>query len=177
MIIEKEGQIIAKNIPMDSLSFDWNEFAKTKMNVNAFMKGRDITWAKISKVLFFIGAIVSFIAVIFAPAPYNLIIAIFYVLAYIFNYIVLKTKKSGTLLEKKTKIPLSFAIVKIFREGEDSPLTKKIADKFGDYYALVPKGNYYVEIDEKTNSGDYKKVFKTDVMEIDSGIINMNFVV
>jgi len=175
--IREEGETIAKNIPMDSLSFDWNEFAKTRMNVNTFMKSKDITWARISKFLFIIGAIVSVIAAVVVPAPYNMIIVGLYLLAYILNYIVFKTKKSGILTEKNTKIPLSFAIVKIFREGEDTPLTKKIADKFGAYYALVPKGRYYVEIDKKENDGSYKEIIKTEPMEIKAGIISMNFIV
>jgi streptogramin lyase len=177
ILITEEGQIITKNIPMDSLSFDWNEFAKTKMNVNRFMRSKDIAWAKISKFLFVIGALISFIAVIFAPAPYNLIIAGFYLLAYILNFIVFKTKKSGTLTEKNTNTPLSFAIVSIFREGETSPLVKKIADKFGTYFVLVPNGKYFIKIDKKENDGSYVESIKTESLEIRNGIININFVI
>ena len=173
--ISHEGEIITKNIPMDSMSFDWNEFAKTKMNVNVFMKGKDITWAKISNILFAVGAVVSLIAVSSAPAPYNVIIAVFYVVAYIFNHTVFKTKKSGTLKERNTNIPLSFAIIKIFREGENVPLTKKIADKFGDYYILVPNGRYYMTIEKKNDNATYSEVLKTEVMNIEKGIINTNF--
>ncbi|MFA5651955.1 MAG: 6-bladed beta-propeller [Candidatus Paceibacterota bacterium] len=176
-LIVSEGEMITKNIPMDSLSFDWNEFAKTKMDVNKFTKQKDITWAKISKFVFIIGALISVIAVIVTPEPYNYIIVGFYFLAYILNYVVLKSKKSGTLIEKNTKIPLSFAIVKIFREGEDTPLTKKIADKFGDYYALVPKGKYSIKVEKKKDDGTYTEVFKTEAIDIKSGVINMNFVV
>src|ERR1035437_9988800 len=117
-LVIAEGQIITKNIPMDSQSFDWNEFAKTKMNVNKFTRQKDITWARISKFVFVIGALISIISVVVAPQPYNYIIAGFYVLAYILNFIVLKSKKAGTLIDKVTKAPLSFAIIKIFREGE-----------------------------------------------------------
>lgn len=172
--ITEEGQIISKNIPMDSMSFDWNEFAKTKMNVNTFMKGKDVVWAKISNYLFAIGATVSLITVIFAPAPYNIIVAGFYILAYILNYIVFQTRKAGTLTEKNTNTPLSFAIIKIFRENEDTPITKKIADKFGDYYALVPKGKYYIKIDRKNNDGSYTEAYKSSILDIAKGVINFN---
>jgi hypothetical protein len=172
--VTEEGQIISKNIPMDSLSFDWNEFAKTKMNVNKFIRQRDITWAKISGIIFFIGAIVAAIALIAAPAPYNYIIAGLYVLAYILNYIVFKNKKSGTLTEKSTGAPLSFAIVKIFREGEDIPLTKKIADKFGAYYALVPSGKYYITVDKKNDDQSYSEIFHSGIAYIKNGVINEN---
>ena len=90
---------------------------------------------------------------------------------------VFKTKKSGILTEGDNHIPLSFAIVKIFREGETTSLTKKIADKFGDYYALVPNGRYYLEIDKKNDDATYSEVLKTDVIEVNKGIINVDFAV
>ncbi len=175
IVVKQEGEIITKNIPMDPQAFDWNEFNKKKTNLNTFIKAKDILWARISKVLFFVGALISLIALIFAPAPYNFVIAGFYVVTYILNYVVFKTKKSGILKEKETKLPLSFAIVNIYREGENTPLTKKIADKLGAYYALVPKGNYYIKIDKKEADGTYKEVLKTKVMEINTGIINNDF--
>lgn len=174
--IKQEGEIITKNIPMDPLLFDWNEFAKTKMNVNTFMKKSNIVWAKISNTFFIIGAVVAMIATIFAPVPYNLIIAGFYALAYFLNYVIFKVKKSGALIEKNTNIPLSFAIVEIFREGEEIPLVKKIADKFGFYYALVPKGKYFIKINKKENNGSYREVLKTEIMDIKNGLINKDFV-
>ena len=175
IVITHEGEIITKNIPMDSVSFDWNEFAKTKMDVNVFMKTKDIVWAKVSNILFAAGAVVSLIAVTSAPAPYNVIIAVFYVLSYIFNHIVFKTKKAGTLKERDTNAPLSFAIIKIFREGEDMPLAKKVADKFGDYYVLLPNGRYYMTVEKKNDDATYSEVLKTGVMAIRTGVINYNF--
>jgi sugar lactone lactonase YvrE len=176
LTITQEGETITKNIPMDSLSFDWNEFAKTKMNVNKFTRQKDITWAKLSKLVFVIGALVSIIAVVAAPQPYNYIIVGFYFLAYILNFIVFKSKKSGTLTEKDTRAPLSFAIVKIYREGETVPLTKKIADKFGAYYALVPRGNYYISVEKKMDDGTYVEIFRSGVAEIKSGVIDEDLV-
>jgi len=175
--ILQEGEIITKNIPMDSMSFDWNEFAKTKMNVNTFMKKKDITLAKTSRFLFILGGIVALIALIFAPAPYNFIIFGLYIITYIFNYVVFKTKKTGTLIEKTTGVPLSFAIVKIFREGEDMPLAKKIADQFGHYYVLLPNGRYYLKVERKNDDETYTETLKTEVMDISGGIINVNFII
>jgi hypothetical protein len=177
LTITQEGETITKNIPMDSLSFDWNEFAKTKMNVNKFTRQKDITWAKLSKLVFVIGALVSIIAVIAAPQPYNYIIVGFYFLAYILNFIVFKSKKSGTLTEKDTNTPLSFAIVKIYREGETIPLTKKIADKFGSYYVLVPRGNYYISVEKKMDDGTYTEIFRSGIVNIKNGVINERLII
>ncbi len=73
------------------------------MKVNTFLKQKDVTIAKISKVIFILGTIVSIIAVIFAPAPYNILIAFLYIVAYIFRYKILKIKKAGILKEKDSK--------------------------------------------------------------------------
>jgi len=175
IVITDGDETIGKNIPMDSISFNWNEFAKTKMDVNKFIRGKDVTWARISKALFFIGAIVSFIALVFAPAPYNFIVAGFYVLAYILNYIVFKTKKSGVLTEKNTNIPLSFAIVDIFREGETESFTKKIANEFGAYYALLPNGKYFIKVEKKNNDETYTEILKTPLVDVTKGILNLDF--
>ncbi len=175
LVIINENETITKNIPMDPLSFNWNEFAKTKMDVNKFMKGSDVTWARISKILFSIGAIVSLIALIYAPVPYNYIIFGLYVVAYVLNYVVFKTKKSGRIAEKNTNIPLSFAIVNIFREGEDAPFAKKIADKFGGYYALLPNGKYYIKVEKKNDDETYTEVLKTSVLDVAKGILNLDF--
>lgn len=172
--IETEGEVITKNIPMDPQTFDWNEFTKNKMNVNTFIKERDITWAKISKIVFVVGFFVSVLGLIFSPAPYNMIIAGFYLVAYVLNYFVLKTKKAGSIVETKTNSPLSFAIVKVFREGEDTPVLKRIADKFGNYYALVPKGKYSIKIDKKNDDGSYGEVFSSGLLDITNGVVNMS---
>ncbi len=173
------GEAITKNIPMDPTTFDWNEFTKNKSNINTFLKKKDVTWARLSKTMFIIGAVVSLLALIFAPKPYNLIIALLYVFAYVLNYFVFKVKKPGTIKEKATNLPLSYAIVKIFREGmpADMPIVKKITDKYGRYYSLVPKGNYSIQVDKKNNDGSYVEVFRSNMANIQNGIINEDLVV
>ncbi len=177
LTITHEGETITKNIPMDPQKFDWNEFTKNKGNMNTFIKGTSVVWAKISKIMFIIGAIISLVSLIFAPAPYNIIIFGLYVVAYVLNFIVFETKKAGTLMDKATGLPLSFAVVKIFREGDESPITKKIADKYGRYYSLVPKGRYSLKIDKKNDDESYTEVLKTDVFEAKKGMINGDYAI
>jgi len=172
IVIADENTTITKNIPMDPVSFNWNEFTKTKMNVNKFIRARDITWARISRSMFVIGGLMALVAVLVVPEPYNLIVAGLYLLAYILNYVVFPRKKSGVLTEKSTRMPLSFAIIEIFSEGESEPIMKKIADAFGAYYALVPNGRYYMRVSKKNDDESYTAVFQTPVMNITKGIIN-----
>ncbi len=178
LVIGSLGEIITKNIPMDPLKFDWNEFAKNRANMNTFTKGSTVIWSRIYDLLFVIGAFVALIALIFAPAPYNLIVAGLYVIAYLLNYVVFRTKKAGTIKDSKTGLPLSFAVIKIYREGQDdSPIAKKIADKYGRYYILLPQGRYYLKIDRKNDDESYTEAFKSPVVDLKGGIVNENLVV
>jgi len=174
--VGSEGDLIIKNIPMDSNSFNWNEFAKAKLlDVNSFIKEKDIVWAKVSKAFFFIGTIASVLTMIFVPNPYNYIIVGLYVIAYSVNYFILKKKESGKIKENSTGIPLSFAIVNIFREGVESPMMKKVTDKYGKYYALVPNGTYFVKVEKKNDDESYQEVLKTELFEVKNGVINKNY--
>jgi hypothetical protein len=178
LTIGSAGEILTKNIPMDPLKFDWNEFTKNKSNMNTFTKGSTVVWSRIYNFLFVLGAFIALIALIFAPAPYNIIVAGLYVIAYLLNYVVFATKKAGTLMERSTGLPLSFAVVKIYREGQDdSPIAKKIADKYGRYYALLPQGRYYLKIDKKNDDESYSEVFKSPTVDLKSGIVNENLLV
>ncbi len=171
--IDKEEDIITKNIPMDPLKFDWNEFTKNRMNVNTFVKGTDLFIAKASETLFVAGGIVSVTTLIFLPEPYNVIIFGCYILAYLLNYFVISKKKPGTIRDKNTQIPLAYAMVKIFSQDiEGDPIAKKVADKNGKYFSLVPKGYYYLQIEKKNDDGSYTQVHKTHVYDISNGVMN-----
>ncbi len=176
ILVTKNDEVITKNIPMDPTGFDWNEFTKNKSNINVFIKGNTVVWARISKIFFILGTIVSILAAIFAPEPYNFIILGLYVIGYALRFTVIKVKKAG-MIKDKNGDPLAFAVVTIFREGEASPITKKIADKFGGYYALVPKGKYFMRIEKKNDDESYTQVLTTPTMNAENGILNSDFTI
>lgn len=174
IIVSNDGDIITKDIPMDSQAFDWNEFAKNKQGLNVFIKSKDIFWAKFSKVIFWLGFAVAFLALLLAPAPYNYGIFALYIVLYILNFFGFGSKKSGVLKDIRSNLPLSFAIVKIFREGSDIEMIKKVADINGKYYCLIPNGSYYIKIEKKNIDGKYTLVHQSDLFDVERGIINMN---
>jgi hypothetical protein len=174
IIIGNDGDIITKDIPMDSQDFDWNEFAKNKQGLNVFIKSKDIFWAKFSKIVFWLGFAVALLALLFVPAPYNYGIFALYIVLYVLNFFGFGSKKSGILKDIKTNSPLSFAIVKIFREGSDIEMIKKVADINGKYYCLIPNGSYYMKVEKKNIDGTYASIYQSDLFDVKRGIINMN---
>lgn len=170
-----EGEVITKNIPLDPLKFDWNEFAKRDQKLMKFYSQRDLLITQFSNVLFTIGFIVTGIAVFVAPKMYNIITLAVYVLIFILKHTILKPRPYGRLVHKGTGVPLAFAIIRVYSVGIDHEIIKKVSDRNGKYYCLVPNGTYYVKIENKNPDGSYSLVYTSPSFEVKNGFIRKEF--
>ena len=169
------GDVISKNIPLDSVNFDWNEFAKSQQSLTHFYSKKDPLLARISNKFFYVGFAVAILALLFAPRPYNLIIFGVYVALLLVRRFGLRKKKAGMLIDKVTNAPLSFAVVRIFSSTLNVEIAHKVADIDGKYLSLVAKGNYYITIEKKNPDQSYTKVFTSEPFETKNGLINSDF--
>ncbi|MFZ2038550.1 MAG: carboxypeptidase-like regulatory domain-containing protein, partial [Minisyncoccia bacterium] len=133
--IQQEGEIIAKNIPLDPEKFDWNEVAKRNMKVMRFYSKYDLIFKKASNIFFIAGLFVAIIALLSAPYVYNIVIFSLYVVMIILRVFGIRPKYFGWVLDKTTGFPMSFAIVHIYSDDLQRELTKKVCDSSGRYYA------------------------------------------
>lgn len=174
--IKNYGEVIKKNIPMDSVKFDWNEFAKKNKAFMKFYSKWDVVIKRIVDIFYFFGFIVAFISFIFVPEPYNFIILGFYFFLLFLRIFGLKIKSFGYIIDKNTSEPLSFAIVSVVMPNTSVQVTQKIADAYGRYYCLVPKGNYQVKIEKKNKDQSYSLVYTSPVINVlKKGIIKEKF--
>ena len=174
--IKNSGDVITKNIPMDAVNFDWNEFAKKNKNLMTFYSKWDYSIRKISDLFFAMGFVVAILAYIFAPYPYNTIIMFTYLLFLLLRAFGLKLKAYGYVSDKLTGAPLSFAIIRVLMSDSNREVALKPADKYGRYYCLVPAGKYYVKIDKKNGDGSYSSVYTSAVIDVSKkGIIKEKF--
>jgi len=176
--IEIKGlnEVIIKNIPLDPIKFDWNEFAKKDKKLMRFYSKWDVVLKNLYNIFSILGFIVAIIAYIFAPYIYNVAIIALYLLLLLFRFLGLKPKSYGYIKDKATGNPLSFAIVRVMASGSNMQITAKSADKYGKYYCLVPPGKYYVNIEKKNNDGSYSLVYTSPNIDvIRKGIINKKF--
>ncbi len=173
IIVAEDGAVIFKSIPMDQENFDWNEFAKNKMNVMKFHSRRERILAGVSRWFFRFGFVVALVSLYAAPEPYNLTIFIVYVAVIGMRLLSGKRKATGSVTESATGAPLSFAIVTIYSEALGRDLLKKVADQYGRYYALVPKGEYRVKISQKNADESYTEVYDK-AYDASNGVINSN---
>jgi len=168
-------ETIVKNIPMDPLNFDWNEFAKNKGHFFNFYSKKEVLFTRIANWLFNIGLVLAVVALLVAPEPYNIIIFVLYVFLFILRKTSFKKKAHGKLMDKNTGDPLSFAFVRVFSIATNVEISHKVADKMGRYFCLVPKGKYYVQIEKKNLDESYSVVYKSEPIEVENGILNRVF--
>ncbi len=175
IITVKEGEVITRNIPMDPLKFDWNEFAKKDQKLMKFFSRRDLWIARISNILFIFGFLISAIATIVIPVFYNIAIFVVYLILIVLKRTILKPRAYGHIKEKETKNPLSFAILRVFFEGTEHEIIRKVTDKTGKYYCLIPNGKYYTKIENKNLDETYSLVHTSESIEVKNGYINEKF--
>ena len=124
---------------------------------------------------FVVGFLSAIIAYIYSPYPYNLVILALYLLLLLLRFIGFKPKGYGYINDKEGN-PLSFAILRILMSDLNVEIRHQVADKYGRYYCLVPKGKYYVKIEKKNDDGSYSLVYTSPVVDArKDGIIKEKF--
>jgi len=138
-----------------------------------FYSRRDLWIARISNAFYIIGFIVAIIAMVSVPRPFNFIIVGFYLLVYLLRRThVLKPKPHGVLIDKQTKLPIPFAIIRVFSAVTNTQIIQKVTNKIGKYLILVPNGNYYIKIDKKNLDGSYTTIHQSEVFEVKKGAVD-----
>ncbi|MFA6274495.1 MAG: carboxypeptidase-like regulatory domain-containing protein [Candidatus Paceibacterota bacterium] len=169
-----EGEMIVKNIPMDPVNFDWNEFAKNKKQLFKFYTKKELILSRISNWLFGFGFTVATIALIISPEKYNMIIFGLYVVMFILRRTSFKLRAKGRIIDKDGS-PLAFAFVRIFSIQTNVEIAHKVTDQMGRYYMLVPNGSYYVKIEKKNDDGTYSLIHTSNSIQIIHGTLNKVF--
>jgi len=173
--ISIEGEVIARNIPLDPINFSWNEFEKEKRNLTSSFKRKDLLVSRIASILFNIGFVIACIAFIVTPLPYNGIIFSLYIFIFIIKKIGIKTKNKGSVVEKSTGLPLSYGIIRVMYSDIGQEIAHSVIDKYGNFYCLVKNGTYTVKIDKKNPDGSYSLLYKQSLITINDGVLNKKF--
>lgn len=176
MEIKQADDLIIRNIPMDAVNFNWNEFTKAKnKKLMKFFSKSDLILAKVATIFFVIGLIVSILAVWYDKTTFNIIIFSFYVLIIMLRIFGVRPAAPGTIAEDASGEPLSFAVVRVYSAALGTEIAHSVASATGKYYSLIPKGNYYIKIEKKTGEDAYEEVHNSDPFSVKKGFIDKNF--
>ena len=170
--ITREDDLLIKNIPMDSLTFNWNEFEKSRnRKLMKFFSKTDLFLSGISDLLFILGAIFSLFLLLKSFSVINIVIVAIYVVITLFKIFGIGPKKPGYVIKKENNDPLSLGLIKIFSSNTGTEVSHCIVGKTGRYHALVPKGEYFIEISEKIGEDLYKPIYTSGSMKIKKGYL------
>ncbi len=173
--VGKKGDLVIKNIPMDPEDFDWNEFNKLNKNILTYYSYGEFFKAVVLNWFFYIGFVVSIIALVVAFSLYNIVILALYVLVFFLRLISPKPHRYGKVLKEKNGKPYSYAIVKVFMLEGGRETYKTVCDMNGRYLSLVTNGEYYVKIDRKNQDGSYEHVYTSKPFEVKNGVVDKVF--
>jgi hypothetical protein len=172
---KEEGEVIIKNIPLDQLKFDWNEFAKKEQKRLSYYKHSELTIARISNFFFWLGFIFAAIALATSHTTYNGIIFVIYILLFIIRRNSKHFQPKGSVIDAFTNDPLPFAIVHVLSKATGQEVIHKVADRLGNYYCLVPNGTYQVVIDRKNPDASYTKIPVPEPVVVTKGYLKQEF--
>jgi hypothetical protein len=171
----KAGEVLDKNIPLDQKDFDWNEYAKREHHATLFHSKHEKSMAIVGNYIYGIGLAISLIAVIVKQSTYNISVLVVYALVLASMKFWTKKKKLGHILDKTTNEPVPYAIIRVTTLDHQVTLRSGVCDENGRYYCIVPKGDYYVDIEKKNPDGSYAKIYESPQISSSSGIINKDF--
>ena len=143
------GEVLDKNIPLYQKDFDWNEYAKREHHATLFHSRHEKSMAIIGNYVYGIGLAISLIAVIVKQSTYNISVLIIYILVLALMKFGMKKKKLGHILDKTTNEPVPYAIIRVTTLDHQVTLRSGVCDENGRYYCIVPKGDYYVDIEKE----------------------------
>ncbi len=173
--IKEFGEVISKNIPMDRVGFDWNEYAKLEQHRLRWYKRSDKAVGQIVDIFFLVGFIVSGITLLGSQIKdYNVIIFALYGILFAFNHTEFGNNAKGKAMFK-IGAPIAYGILRVFSKQSGTEITHKIIDRLGNYFCLAPNGNYNISIEQKNADGSYTKVHSEEGIQITKGYLKKDF--
>lgn len=163
-------EVIDKNIPLDPVDFDWNEFVKGQTEYFKISSKKEMRKITTLNYFYWGGLIMAAAYMLFRPGYVNLLMVSLYGAIYLFERGFKLKHKTVTVLRNGQ--PLPFAIIRVFLPDSNQQVKSVVADALGRFFVLVRPEKYYLTVEEKQSDGSYVKVFQTDPMMLDTGILN-----
>lgn len=170
LFLDRDG-VITKNIPMDPQADDWNQAEKKRMRVGGVSKTAEI----ISNIIFYGGLVFTLTMTVMNPTSLNIAFTVTYLGMQILRMIGFHPRAYGIIKDGKTQRPIVHGVIKIFNAALQQRVAHAVTDDYGRYYVLVPKGNYYMTIEEKNEDATYETLYTSESFSNKEGIINTSF--
>ena len=175
--VEKETFVLTKNIPLDPIGFDWNEYVKKSRGLTHFFARHEVLISKITWGFFAFGFLTATLSVFYSPTTYNYAILAFYIVLGILRATGVVGAKTSTIVNKKGDL-IPFALVQVYNEA-GARIARKVTSVHGRFYCLIPNGTYYMTISTKNAGQDagYTLAHTTEKFVVKTGFIHKKVVI
>ncbi len=170
-VVVSEGEVVSRNIPLDPVGFDWNEYAKDKIGFITFHSRREVIRARIFNTIYILGFVTACLALIFSPAVFNVGVVLLYCAIMGATVYWRGNHKVVAVRNTATGHPVPFAIVRFFILGVDQEVKSVVTDELGRFYQILRPGEYYLTVEERQSDGTYKKIFTSPSMNLLTGVV------
>lgn len=171
----REGEVMTKNIPMDPVGFDWNEFEKNKRNLFRFYTRRQALVVRAGLALYAVGLASALLGAWLDPGLGAYVVLSLYALVAGLRVFWLPTHRA-VALTNPLGAPYAFAIVRVYDPTLDTVVKTVVADRLGRVYLLLTPGTYRLTIEEPLPGGTYRPVY-ADNYQMPRGVLEDDLVI
>jgi hypothetical protein len=176
-VIDTE-QPVTVSIPMDPIGNDWNEEEKKRLQIfSHFGKQGHIADAQYLYLL--VGTLLGISHFTYFKDPFSMNLVFFYfglILLNLVIYLIQPTQYAhSVVLDKHTGLPLAFAKVTIYSTATKNMVVSKVTSFEGQFAALLPKGNYYLTISTRDDTGTYSLRHTSLPFRLGTGYLGRKF--
>ena len=171
------GEVINRNIPLDPIAFDWNEFAKQARGFFILHSRRQARRRRIFNGFYAIGFGLGAYNFIFHPGTLAIVILVLYLATFLARYIKRRAFGQALTVKRLTGEPVPFAIIRAFVPDVNQEVKAVVADALGRFFLLTPPGRYYVTVDEKLPDETYKRIYQSPPADLKNGVLTNDLVV
>lgn len=171
-ILAAEKEVISRDVPLDPVGFDWNEFVKNQRRLFRLWSRRERLKNIVFSGLFGLGFIFSLLAAIITPILFNFAVLAAYLAIFSFQFY-WKTRRSlGQVIQSLTREPLPFAIIRLYEPQTNQEVKAVVTDELGRFWGLVAPGRYNIAVEAKQPDGSYRRVWRSGTVELAKGVLN-----
>lgn len=162
-------EVIDRNVPLDPIGFDWNEFTKSQSTTLVANAKKELVRARIHKSVYAVGLLTAVGSAVYVPSWLSLGLLSAYILLAVFERLWGVRRHVRTITWSDTNLPIPYAIVRLSIPDLNQEVKHVVADGLGRFYVLVRPGIYSLSIEEKQSDGSYKKVYQSPPTNLPNG--------
>lgn len=165
--------VVAPNIPMDPLAFDWNQ--KDKQRLIKFHPYREILLPLIFNTLFYLGLAWTIFISFLIPSRSNLLCLMFYIIVVVIRRVLPNERLWGRIYDKKTKTTLGGLILELCLAETSVVISRAQSGPDGRFFLKAVPGKYQLAVYQNIFGDSTKTLFKTiNVIIGKNGTLNQN---